>query len=807
MRIILSLLVLGLLFIAAIVFRARPQYAGNLDCLSISAPVEVLFDKFGVPHIYAETGEDAYKTLGYVHAQDRLFQMEVLRRAGSGKLAEAFGEDLIEVDKMFRTFGMPDKAKYEADRMRNNDGTVIYRYALAYLDGINSYIDEGRTPMEFSIAGIEKRHFTIEDMYQVAGAMSFSFAQALRTDPLLTYMRDNLGPEYMHVIEYSSREDNVNVPVYPTQRVDTLNQKMDNLAPLGIPQLRLDSDALSFYLEMGIGAFYGSNTWAIAPENTEDGVTLLANDTHIGYGQPCTWYEAHLEYPGHRSYGNYMAGIPFPLVGHNAISAWGVTMLLNDDMDLYCEQVNSVQGTYLYKGDNLPISVQSDTIRVKDMDDVVFEIKRTHHGPLVTNFIAHTDSTDEFSLRWTYTDLDSDLLEAFYELGESKSMSDSRAAVAKITAPGLNISYADASGNIALWAAGRISEFPEHVDSRFVLDGASGLDELTGYQTFEQNPSLENPPWGFIYSANNQHASFDNGPLDMGYYEPDDRATRIVRKLEARQDWSMEAMKRLALDDHGDTQELVCEAMVAILKSDTTMTSEVELEASQLLREWDGRHELEAIAPSIYYRWLYNTLRYAMRDELGEKAFDDLLQVNFIKPSILRLINDADSPWWDNVRTEEIEGRMHVVKKAFKKTIDKMKEDYGDNVVDWTWTNTHKTVHHHLFKDIPILGDWMSVGPIGSPGGVETINNSMFYLTDDKVILPEHGPQMRIIINLNDIENSLSVLPTGQSGMRMSPHYDDQAEMYIKGIYRPQHMNRKKIERNATILRFSVPEE
>lgn len=805
MRYFFYILIIILVVLASVIFRARPQYAGDLEKLDIEASVEVLFDSYGIPHIYAESGEDAYRVLGYVHAQDRLFQMEVLRRAGSGRLAEVFGEELVQVDKMFRTFGISEKAKYEADRFRKKSGSEIYRFASAYLEGVNTYVDEGRIPLEFTVAGIERRHFTFEDMQHIAGAMSFNFALALRTDPLLSYMKDNLGPSYLRILEIGSPEDNENVPVYPEER-HLLETPMDSIPRLNIPRLHRDNDAVSQYLNLGLGAFYGSNTWAIAPKNTEMGVTLLANDTHIGYAQPCTWYEAHLEFPGQRLYGNFMAGIPFPLVGHNEKSAWGVTMLLNDDMDLYCERVDPKKGTYEFKEQNMPLTRTTDTIRVKDMDDVIFDIKATHHGPLITDYIAHTDTMEEYSLRWTYTDTDSDLLEAFYGLGISKSMSEAKEAVSLITAPGLNISYADASGNIALWAAGRFSDYPSYVDSRYVLDGASGLDELRGYQPFNYNPCLENPPWGFVYSANNQHESFANGPLDKGYYEPDDRASRLVQKLEARKDWSMEAMKRLALDHHSDTQEEICDRLLAILRTDTASRSDVEAEAVQMMREWDGNHELEAIAPSIYYRWIYNVLKIAMKDELGETAFEDLLHTNVIKPSIIPLLDDVESPWWDNVRTDEYESQKTIVAKAFVRTIDKMVEDYGDNVVDWTWTKTHQTVHHHLFKDIPLLGDWMNVGPIGSPGGIETINNSMFYLTDDPVIYPKHGPQMRIMINLNDIENSLSILPTGQSGMKMSPHYEDQAEMYLKGTYRPQHMNRKKIERKATVLRFNVPD-
>jgi penicillin amidase len=790
---ILALLVVAVV-IAAIIFRSRPQYQGKLEVLNVQEDTEVLFDTYGIPHIYAASGEDAYKALGYVHAQERLFQMELLRRAGAGTLAEVLGPELVPVDRFFRTLGVNRKAVEEAARLRSSRGEVL-RLAEAYLEGVNTYIKEGRLPLEHKLAGIPRKEFTLEDMYCTAGAMSFNFAQGLRTDPLLTHIKDHLGPDYLRTLQYHTGEFNENVPVFPEKVLDP--------DPLGLPSPA--TQALKILFESGVPTLYGSNTWAIAPWKTEDGVTLLANDTHIGYAQPCTWYEAHLEYPGQRVYGNFMGGIPFALTGHNDRLAWGVTMLLNDDMDLYCERLDSDSSRYYFQGQWRGITEYKDTIKVKGESSVYLTSRASHHGPLVSEFVQHADSIEHLSLSWTFLKRPCELLEAFYGLNTAQSMNQAKRAVAKIAAPGLNISYADNKGNIALWAAGHMPIRPEHTDPVFLLDGVNGQDEIDGYNPFSENPSLENPPWGFIYSSNNQHDSYLGGPLEPGYYEPDQRAERLVQKLGARNDWSIQAMKRLSMDDHSQYHEDLCIDLVNFIRSQRLQLSELEFEAFENLKDWEGEHHEEDIAPSIYYRWVYKIMSMSMQDELGEEGFKAFLQTNVVKHSMASFICAEDSPWWDDITTKDEETKEEIITRAFRLTIEKLGRDHGEDVTTWAWGNTHQTVHQHAFKELPLVGKWLAVGPMSSPGAIETVNNSVFDLSDDAVIMAKYGPQMRRVINLNDIENSQSILPTGQSGMRMSPHYEDQAEMYIKGKFRPQLMDRSKIERQSQTLLFKAP--
>jgi len=755
--------------------------------MKLDHEVEVLFDPYGIPHIYAETRHDAYATLGYLHAQERMFQMETLRRAGAGNLAEVFGPELLPVDRFFRTIGIAQKAEFETTRAMADTTAEYYQVAKAYLEGLNHFIKHGNTPLEFTLAGIDKSEFTAKDMYLIAGAMSYNFALGLRTDPLLQYILDNQGPNYLSDILDSHEYPNDMIPNWPRQpankKVAIAPNVLDQISSLGIPNL------------------YGSNSWAVAPFLTENGDALFSNDTHIGYSQPCTWYEAHLEYPEHQLYGNFMAGIPFALTGHNTSSAWGLTMLLNDDMDFYCELLDETQSKYQFRGDWKELNVRYDTIYVKGEEDVPITIKSTHHGPIVTEFIPTASEHDVISMNWTFLETESDLMAAFYILNCSADMEQSRKAISMISSPGLNISYADVKGNIALWSAGRLTQRPEHVHSFFFLDGHSGEDEVMGYYPYEANPSLENPPWGYIYSANNQHAA-QNGLSFPGYYEPPFRAGRIVHKLSARKDWSREAFRRLTLDTYSAEQDYLRKDLLNMMKDyNEGMLSDLEIDCLESLKEWEGEHGIEEVGALIHYRWVYHMMHMVMSDELGEEVFKSFLETNLIKSSIEGIICNEKSPWWDDVRTDEIiENRNEIILRAFRKAVEELNQQYGENVATVPWGEAHQTLHRHAFNDLPVVGKFFSVGPFPSPGSIETVNNSVFHLSNEKVLIAKHGPQMRRIIDLGNMNESSSIVPTGQSGVLISPHYQDQAMMYIKGSFRPQWMNRKKIEKNSSRL-------
>ncbi|MDA0713958.1 MAG: penicillin acylase family protein [Bacteroidetes bacterium] len=790
-RILFLVLIFILFIIGMIIYKTRPQYAGTLKGLPVNEPVEVFFDDYGIPHIYAQNSHDAYVALGFVHAQERLFQMETLRRAGGGRLSEVFGEDLLKVDEFFRTMGIPEKAEMESQRSEMRSDEEYVKVAKAYLEGVNYFVKEGSAPLEFTIAGIPKVEFTIKDMHLVAGAMSYNFALGLRTDPLMQWILDTRGSDYLDDLLSAHNGPSETIPNWPRQYDHPSTESSTNK----------DADVISMIADFPFPKLYGSNSWAVAPSRTEARAALFSNDTHIGYSQPCTWYEAHLEYPGQQLYGNFMAGIPYALTGHNSHSAWGLTMLLNDDMDLYCEKLDEQGKRYLFGGQWVDLSTKVDTIKVKGEDDVFLTSRSTHHGPIVTRFITTASEDDVISMQWTFLQTKSDLMEAFFKINTAQSMTATKEGVSLISSPGLNITYADVEGNIALWAAARLNKRPDHVNPMFFLDGHTAADENLGYYEFSENPSVENPPWGYIYSANNQHES-SFGMNYPGYYEPPFRADRIVHKLASRSDWSKEAFKRMALDTYSGENDHLRQDLVNIVR-DFEDGSLVELESDclQELWEWSGEHGLEDIGPAIHYRFLYHIMRAAMIDELGEAQFESFLGTNLVKSATGTLICNEDSPWWDDVRSiDDVEKRDVIILKAFKRTVAELTDQLGDDLSSWTWGRVHQTTHKHAFNDIPIIGRVFSVGPFPSPGSIETINNSVFHLSDEPIHQALHGPQMRRVLDMSNLEESSSILPTGQSGVQMSPHYDDQAEMYIKGTYRPQLMSRRIIEKSSTPL-------
>ena len=325
-KILLSLLlVLAIITIAIIGYLqyTKPQYEGLATLKGINQQTTVYFDNYGVPHIYANNQKDAMTTLGYLHAQDRLWQMELMRRIAPGRLAEIFGTPALKTDKFFVGIGIDENSAIAVAQLDKNSQTFIL--TNAYLDGINQYLEEGKTPVEFTLLGIKKEKFTLKDVYNIFGFMSFSFAMAQKTDPLLTDIRDRFGMKYL-------KDFNITGSL-GTKQLKSFKGKYKAYSEI--------SKSVATLLETSpVPAFIGSNSWVIGGAKTKSGKVILANDPHIMYSQPGTWYEAHIVCPEYEMYGYYIAGTPFPLLGHNRDYAYGLTMFENDDVDFFQEEEN-----------------------------------------------------------------------------------------------------------------------------------------------------------------------------------------------------------------------------------------------------------------------------------------------------------------------------------------------------------------------------------------------------------------------------------------------------------------------------------
>lgn len=766
-----------------------PDYSGEITLQGLKAEVEVLYDDFGVPHIYAQNEEDAYYALGYVHAQDRLFQMEMLRRAAGGRLSEILGEDLLKVDKLFRTLGINQFAKEQAQKFLSADTAAFQRGALAYQKGINQYIKTGKTPIEFTIIGIPKEEFKPEDIYLAIGFMSFGFAEGLHADPVLQKIKSELGEEYLVDFAVETPSD--------AEKTGNYNGSIKN-SP-GDSLIASINQALD---KIPVPLWSGSNGWVVSAEKSKSGYPILANDTHIGFGQPAVWYEAHLEYPGNSFYGHHIAGIPFGLLGNNRFSGWGLTMFENDDTDFFQETVNPENPNQVkFKDQWEELVIREEIIKVKGKANVEFEIKSSRHGSLINGIIDHAPKDQAIALSWMLTRLTNQALQASYLLNHAKSFRDAERAASLFSTPGLNIMYGDVDGNIAWWACAKLSMRPAHVRTKLFLDGASGNDEYLGYYDFSKNPQSINPPWGYVSSANNQPDSV-NGILYPGYYYPKARAGRINSYLKEDKKWSQEDMKQINLDVVSITTPEVAKEIAVVLTS--LNKPEFTLLITQL-QNWNGDHKHSDTAPSVYYNMLSQIYYSSMKDEIGAEALHSILATSVPKNSVDTFIKNEKSPWWDDVSTKEInETRAMIFEKAAAKTLALLKETCGENPEQWVWGKIHTLKHNHPLGAVKLLDKFFSVGPFVVDGGNEVLNNLHFNLDTTGYFYVTGGPALRKIMDFSAIEKGETVSPTGQSGNVMSPYYQDEAEMFAAGKFRKMLMNRKEIEsvsKNKLVLK------
>ncbi len=782
--IFISLIILIALALFIYLQTTKPKYEGEENLADISKPTTVYFDEYGVPHIYADTQKDAMTTLGYVHAQDRLWQMELMRRIAPGRLSEIFGTPALKTDKFFAGIGIDENSEQAVANMDIDSQTYIL--ANAYLDGINQYIEQGTTPVELRLLGVKQEKFTLKDVYNIFGFMSFSFAMAHKTDPLLTDIRDRFGMEYLK--DFGIRGE------LGTKQLKSYKGDYKEYAEI--------SKSVAGLLETSpVPAFIGSNSWVIGGAKTKNGKVILANDPHIMYSQPGTWYEAHIVCPDYEIYGYYIAGTPFPLLGHNHNYAYGLTMFENDDVDFFQEEENAndvkqyktVDGykNYTYK---------QKTIKVKDSADVKLNIKTSQHGPIISGLLDGLKSENPVAMSWIYTQQKNEILDAVYQLSHAKDLESFHKSIELIKAPGLNIMYGDAKGNIAWITSGKLYKVDKSVNPNFILNAANGIDDKKEWFPFAKNPFAKNPPWNYVYSANNQPEAID-GYLYPGYYLPNDRAERIDGLLSPKNNWTKEDVGKMITDNTSATAENVVANMTKHIS--LAGLSESEKKALKLLQTWKATNGLEDIAPSIYNKWIYFYLKATFEDEFGEENFKLVLSTHIIKQVIENQSKNVSSVWWDNINTKnKKETQSEILTQSFKEAVASLESQLGSDSNQWKWEKVHKVEFQHPIGKVKLFSKFFNVGSFGISGTNEVIDNQMFTYSDDAEIMVKGGPSTRRIIDFSDIENSWSVLPTGQSGNPMSKHYDDQAELFVNGKFRKMKLNKAEIIKTSTKLVF-----
>ena len=786
-KILLSLLIVVAITIIAIIWYlqyTKPKYEGTATLKGINQQTTVYFDNYGVPHIYANNQKDAMTTLGYVHAQDRLWQMELMRRIAPGRLAEIFGTPALKTDKFFVGIGIDESSAIAVSKLDKNSQTFVL--ANAYLDGINQYLEEGKTPVEFTLLGIKKEKFTLKDVYNIFGFMSFSFAMAQKTDPLLTDIRDRFGMKYLKDFNITGE--------LGTKQLKSFNGNYNEYSEI--------SKSVALLLETSpVPPFIGSNSWVIGGAKTKSGKVILANDPHIMYSQPGTWYEAHIVCPEYEMYGYYIAVTPFPLLGHNRDYAYGLTMFENDDVDFFQEEENPNNPKQYIVADGFKnYTYKQKTIKVKDSTLVKLNVKTSIHGPIITGLLDGLTTNKSVAMSWIYTQQKSQILDAVYSLSHAKNLEDFHKNIELIKAPGLNIMYGDAKGNIAWITSGKLYKVDKSVNTNFILNGANGIDDRKEWIPFNKHPAAINPKWNYVYTSNNQPEPID-GYLYPGYYLPKDRALRIDGLLSPKSDWTKEDVSKMIVDNTSSTAQNIIANLTAVLTMSKMSTNEKR--ALTILKEWTGENDLNDVAPTVFNKWLYWYLKDTFEDEFGKDNFTILLNTHIIKQTIEAQSQNANSPWWDNITTKDRkEPQKEILTQSFKEAITSLEKQLGKDIGQWQWAKVHKITFQHPIGKLKLFSKFFNVGSYSIAGTNEVINNQLFIYTDDAEINTKGGPSTRRIIDFSDIENSWSVLPTGQSGNPMSKHYDDQSELFVNGKFRKMMINKKEIVSTSTKLVF-----
>ena len=575
-----------------------PTRQGQVALDGLQGPVAVRYDERGVPHIRAANQTDMYRALGYVQAQDRLFQMEIMRRLARGELAEVLGPKLIDTDKLFRSLRIRERAaSYVAELDYQSPS---WQALQAYLDGINQYQASHARPVEFDLLGITPRPFTAEDTISVAGYMAYSFAVAFRTEPLLTYVRDQLGSNYLKVFDLDWQPRGVLSPALSSN-------DWKNLGSLA----RLSDQALN---QAGLPQFEGSNAWVVSGKRTQSGKPLLAGDPHIRFSAPAVWYEAQLSAPDFELYGYHQALVPFAFLGNNRDFGWSLTMFQNDDLDLIAEKTNPDHPNQVwYHGQWVDMSSSEQQIAVKGQAPVTLTLRRSPHGPIINDVLGSAAGSTPIAMWWGFLETRDPILEGFYQLNRADTLNKARTAATYIHAPGLNLVWANAKGDIGWWAAAQLPKRPAGVNPAFILDGSTSQADKVGFYPFSANPQEENPARGYIVSANFQPVS-PAGIEIPGYYNLADRGQQLNRQLsEPGVKWNLKNSQALQLGTRTNYGQRVLKPLLPVLRE--VVSDPAERQLVEQLAQWQGDYPLDSTAATLFNQLLFSLADAAMSDE------------------------------------------------------------------------------------------------------------------------------------------------------------------------------------------------
>jgi penicillin G amidase len=755
---------------------SAPRRDGEITLRSLQSVVKVSWDAYAIPHVYAQNERDLFLAQGYLHAQERLWQMELTRRSLCGRMAEIFGDrpipgeisahlrdkTIADIDYFIRLLGMRRAALASLRCLSDVEMSVLEAYSA----GVNRYIEAHlkAMPTEFRLLRFTPEPWRPEDSLTIGKGFAFFLSTSLFTRVAWTALAAKLknAPEKLASL----------LPRYPAGAPTITRTAADDANEL----LRFMSGTFEFF---GAAAGQGSNSWVVAPQRSASGGAILCNDPHLKLDLPSTWYLMHLSAPDGSApfevWGGTIPGMPCVHIGRNRRIAWGITAGLCDDADLYLENLHPAETDVYLSGErDIPMEVSEEEIRRRRDKPIVKKIRWTAHGPLISDFLRCGALGDKEALafRWTAHGPSRELA-ALYGVNRAGNWKEFRAALAHQTAPSLNYVYADCDGNIGYSLAGAVpirTKRPDYLP----LAATDPDSEWKGFIPFEELPALYNPPQGAIATANNDIAGSLYRYHLSDLFEPPYRISRIKELLSAKEKFSgadMAAIQQDTVSKHAQT-------IVEMLRDDLTSIAEHRGKHSataSMLLKWDADCRADSAAAALFQCFYHHLTLNLLVPTLGPEIFRAYVEIfNQSLVPIEHILRDAASPWFAETP------RRALIEASLSEAYEELQRRLG-SPAKWGWGKIHALHFNHTLAAVRGLKRFLSLVPLPTGGDGVTINLGFFRRSHPY----SHtvGPSLRMIVDLSDAARSRFVIVPGQSGHFFSPHYSNLFELWRTGDY------------------------
>lgn len=771
---------------------SQPQVDGKITLAGIGASVDIVRDREGIPHIYAKSTDDAYFALGFVHAQDRLWQLELNRRIPAGALSEILGPSALDTDRFLRTLGV----RRNAEKILANLAPETRAALDAYARGVNAYLSSrsGPLPLEFILTG----------------APSPKPWQAVDSIGWQTMMAWDLGANWTQELLRMRLAQRLNL--------DQINEFLASY-PGEKPLATQDYTALYRQFTGTTGHLaavaaiappsyvdgMGSNNWVVGGRLSETGKPLLANDPHLGLSAPALWYFAHLSASGLNVIGATLPGIPSVVLGRNDRIAWGFTNTGPDVQDLYIERINpDNQRQYQTPDGWAEFAIRKETIKVKGQEDVTLEVRETRHGPVISGALPIMEKAPldakkyVVSFAWTALRSDDMTLQAGMKFNRAQNWQQFLEGAKEFASPQQSMVFADVDGNVGFVVPGRIPVRKPENDLNG-LAPAPGWDaryDWAGFIPFDGLPQQFNPASQRVMTANHKIVASDYPYFLTSEWTLPYRARRIDALLDAKSKHSMQSFA----DIQKDHVSLAAQEILPVLRKAVPRTDRAKA-ALGLLAEWNGSMDANAPQPLLFNAWMRAISRQIFADELGDALMADYWeQRNFHQSTVNVLLNRGGQGKWCADVTSDAgrrQGCDDVLGVSLDVALVDLEARYGKDMSKWRWGDAHAArSEHRPFGKVDALAKFFNI-EVPTPGDTFTVNVGRHNLKDDKApFANRHAASLRAIYDLSDPENSRFMHSTGQSGNLLSPLYRNFSERWADVHYLPMKTRREDVEKN-----------